>query len=293
MHPVARRRTRFTSCRTRLTSCRTRFTLGCAPFRLLRLFPSAAPLRPLLRSLFSYSEGRRGAADGKRRSRRGSALLWSAERSAGTIGGAVRSADEAGSSGCAGWLAAHRACPVESLAGWSSGSVLAGAPELRHRPRARRGTRHAGGLMVCGAAPTPSASGRSADPIGFRFWRSGRIVPPRTPPHRRRNRGIMRKSPSASGVLARTILPERHIPPRAGSAGAVFSASSGRATPVEVPAAAMLRARTRSARPAAPAAAVRGVDGAGRPGGKRWPAHNFRVRRRRCASGERRHCATS
>ena len=107
----------------------------------LRSFPSAAPLRPPLRSLFSYSEGWRGAVDGKRRSRRGSALLWSAERSAGTIGGAVRSADEAGSSGCAGWLAAHRACPVESLAGWSSGSVLAGAPELRHRPRARRGAR--------------------------------------------------------------------------------------------------------------------------------------------------------
>ena len=109
----------------------------------LRSFPSAAPLRPPLRSLFSYSEGWRGVVDGKRRSRRGSALLWSAERSAGTIGGAARSADEAGSSGCAGWLAAHRACPVESLAGWSSGSVLAGAPELRHRPRARRGARRA------------------------------------------------------------------------------------------------------------------------------------------------------
>ena len=121
--------------------------------------------------------------------------------------------------------------------------------------------------MVCGAAPTPSASGRSADPIGFRFWCSGRIVSPHTPPHQRHNRGIMRKSPSASGVPARTILPERHIPPRAGSAGA-FSASWGRATPVEASAAAMLRARTRSARPAAPAAAVRGVDGAGK-GGRR------------------------
>ena len=108
--------------------------------------------------------------------------------------------------------------------------------------------------------PTPGASGRSATPIGFRFWRSGRIVPPRTSPHRRRNRGIMRKSPSASGVLARTILPERHFPPQTGSAGA-FSASWSRATPVEAPAAAMLRARTRSARPAVPAAAVRGVDG--------------------------------
>ena len=41
------------------------------------LFPSATPLSPLLRSFFSYSEGRRGVADGKGRSRRGSALLWS------------------------------------------------------------------------------------------------------------------------------------------------------------------------------------------------------------------------
>ena len=38
MYPVARRRTRFTSCRTRFTLGCTRFTLGCAPFRLLRPF---------------------------------------------------------------------------------------------------------------------------------------------------------------------------------------------------------------------------------------------------------------
>ena len=43
-----------------------------APGRLLRLFPSAALLRPSLRSLFSYSEGSRGAAEGKGRSGRGS-----------------------------------------------------------------------------------------------------------------------------------------------------------------------------------------------------------------------------
>ena len=41
-----------------------------APGRLLRLFPSAALLRPSLRSLFSYSEGSRGAAEGKGRSGR-------------------------------------------------------------------------------------------------------------------------------------------------------------------------------------------------------------------------------
>ena len=127
----------------------------------LRSFPSVTPLRPPLRSLFSYSEGRRGAADGKRRSRRGSALLWSTGRLTGTIGGAVRSTDEAGSSGCAGWLAAHQACPVESLAGWSSGSVLAGAPELCHRPRARRGTRDRGRQDAERPRPTPSASGHS------------------------------------------------------------------------------------------------------------------------------------
>ena len=42
-----------------------------APGRLLRLFPSAALLRPSLRPLFSYSEGSRGAAEGKGRSGRG------------------------------------------------------------------------------------------------------------------------------------------------------------------------------------------------------------------------------
>mgnify|MGYP000918593963 CR=1 FL=1 len=40
----------------------------------------------------------------------------------------------------------------------------------------------------------------------------------------------MREPPSASGVPTRTILPERHFPPRAVSAG-VFSASSGRTAP--------------------------------------------------------------
>ena len=272
---------------------------GCPPPRPLRLllrplhprlrsFPSAAPLRPPLRSLFSYSEGWRGVVDGKRRSRRGSALLWSTERLTGTIGGAVRSTDEAGSSGCARWLAAHRACLVEPLAGWSSGSVLAGAPELCHRPRARRGTRHAGGLMVCGAAPTPSASGRSAAPIGFRFWRSGRIVPPRTPPHRRRNRGIMRKSPSASGVPARTILPERHLPPPGGLRGSLLRLMGPRD-----PCGGSGRGDAARPHPERPAGGPRRRGPGRRRGGRRWPARDFRVRRRRCTSGERRHCATS
>ena len=39
--------------------------------RLLRPFPSATLFHPLLRPLFSYSEGSRGVADGKGRSRRG------------------------------------------------------------------------------------------------------------------------------------------------------------------------------------------------------------------------------
>ena len=83
----------------------TRFDASsCSPLRplhpRLRSFPSAAPLRPLLRSLFSYSEGRRGVADGKRRSRRGSALLWSAERSA-VLSGALMKPVQAGARG--GW----------------------------------------------------------------------------------------------------------------------------------------------------------------------------------------------
>ena len=41
------------------------------PSRLLRLFPSAALLHPLLRLFFSYSGGSRGVAEGKGRSRRG------------------------------------------------------------------------------------------------------------------------------------------------------------------------------------------------------------------------------
>ena len=41
--------------------------------RLLRLFPSATPPHPPLRSFFSYSEGSRGVVDGTRRSRRSDA----------------------------------------------------------------------------------------------------------------------------------------------------------------------------------------------------------------------------
>ena len=51
-------------------------------------------------------------------------------------------------------------------------------------------------------------------------WRSGRIVPAPTRRRRRKNRGIMRKPPSASGAVVRTILPERHFsPPAPGKAG--------------------------------------------------------------------------
>ena len=127
--------------------------------------------------------------------------------------------------------------PVQ--AGARGGWRLIGRVRWSPWPGGRRG--RSSRARRSSATDPERVGGGSADPIGFRFWRSGRIVPPRTPPHRRRNRGIMRKSLSASGVPARTILPERHIPPRAGSAGA-FSASSGRATPVEAPAAAMLRA---------------------------------------------------
>jgi len=81
-------------------------------------------------------------------------------------------------------------------------------------------------VRVGGAGPdrnpyaprAPPASGSSpSDPAQDenrsrpkRKWRSGRIVPPRTPPHRGQNRAIMRMSSSASEMPARTILPERH-----------------------------------------------------------------------------------
>ena len=57
--------------------------------------------------------------------------------------------------------------------------------------------------------PLPGQEPSPAEPVRGGTWRSGRIVPPRTPPHRRQNRGITRKLPSTSGVPARTILPER------------------------------------------------------------------------------------
>ena len=51
-------------------------------------------------------------------------------------------------------------------------------------------------------------------------WRSGRIVPAPTRQCRRKNRGIMREPPSASGAVVRTILPERHFsPPAPGESG--------------------------------------------------------------------------
>ena len=80
-------------------------------------------------------------------------------------------------------------------------------------------------VRVGGAGPdrnpyaprAPPASGSSpSDPAQDenqsrpkRKWRSGRIVPPRAPPHRGQNRAIMRMSSSASEMPARTILPER------------------------------------------------------------------------------------
>ena len=48
------------------------------------------------------------------------------------------------------------------------------------------------------------------EPAQGEKWRSGRIVPPRTPPHRRQNRAITRKPSSTSEVPTRTILPQRH-----------------------------------------------------------------------------------
>ena len=274
----------------------------------LRSFPSVTPLRPPLRSLFSYSEGRRGAADGKRRSRRGSALLWSTGRLTGTIGGAVRSTDEAGSSGCAGWLAAHQACPVESLAGWSSGSVLAGAPELCHRPRARRGTRDRGRQDAERPRPTPSASGHS--PCGRSHGLRSRTDPERVGalggPHRIPIL-VLWEDRSAPHPAASAPQPRNHaeIAERIRGAGpndpprAPFPASNRlrgsllRLMGPRDPCGGSGRGDAARPHPERPAGGPRRRGPGRRRGGKRWPARDFRVRRRRCTSGERRHCATS
>ena len=120
--------------------------------------------------------------------------------------------------------------PVAWTAGWAAGA------RSDCRPRS---------LVCVGRRLTPvrsrSSSERPTRPIRLSWawfiprgtrprgekWRSGRIVSLRTRPRCRQNRAITRKLPGASGVPTRTILPERHFPPRAVSAGA-FSASSGR-----------------------------------------------------------------
>ena len=84
--------------------------------------------------------------------------------------------------------------------------------------RHRAGTAPPAGGSAAGIAATPrdaperptSPAQTSARP-GVEFWRSGRIVPPRTRRPRRGNRGIARKPPGAFDGAARTILPERHF----------------------------------------------------------------------------------
>ena len=78
---------------------------------------------------------------------------------------------------------------------------------VRLRRRRRRPTLDVRRPLARGARP----SGRvraAAGPARDGKWRPGRIVPPRTPPQCRRNRGITRKSPGASEGPRSTILPE-------------------------------------------------------------------------------------
>ena len=63
-----------------------------APDRLLRLFPSTTPLHSSLRPFFSYSEGPRGVAEGKGRSRRGPAGRAPRRRGGAPLGVAAISA---------------------------------------------------------------------------------------------------------------------------------------------------------------------------------------------------------
>jgi len=76
------------------------------------------------------------------------------------------------------------------------------------------------GRVVVGGGPRRCV-GAVGGPVGFRFWRFGRIVPPRAPSRCRHNRAIARESPGASGVPVRTILPGRRFPFWAGPAAAV------------------------------------------------------------------------
>ena len=74
---------------------------------------------------------------------------------------------------------------------------------------AARAKKWGASLSVAAIPAGLSPGGTSGRPARGGKWRSGRSVPPRTRQRSHRNRGIVRKSPSASGVLVRTILPER------------------------------------------------------------------------------------
>ena len=74
-----------------------------------------------------------------------------------------------------------------------------------------------GGRGPCRGRERQTSPVRTSARPGAGFWRSGRIVPPRTRRPRRENRGITRKSSSAFDGVARAILPEHHFctpPPR-------------------------------------------------------------------------------
>ena len=109
----------------------------------------------------------------------------------------------------------HRSAGRESLIFRASARRRSrpGAPlqQIRTRPRPgpprsspTRPTRLSIPVLRRGEGPPcAAATDRSGE------WRPGRIVPERTSHRSHKNRGIVRKSPSTSGVLARMILPER------------------------------------------------------------------------------------
>ena len=93
----------------------------------------------------------------------------------------------------------HSVSPVVSHPPLSRGARL--------RRRRRRPTLDVRRPLARGARPSGRARA-AAGPARDGKWRPGRIVPPRTPPQCRRNRGITRKSPGASEGPRSTILPE-------------------------------------------------------------------------------------
>ena len=219
---------------------RARFALGCAPFRLLRPSTLHCTRKESVVEGEGAQQTERGAADagprscGRRSGRRGRSAVLS---------GALMKPVRAGAR--VGWRLIGRV----RWSPWPGG----------RRGRSSRARRS--------SATDPERVGALGDPHRIpilALWEDRSAPHPATSASQPRNHAEIAERIRGAGP---NDPPGAPYPAPGGLRGSLLRLMGPR-DPCESLAAAMLRARTRSARPAAPAAAVRGVDGAGE-GGRR------------------------